>query len=290
VSNQGEWGPEDEPPHTSRGLSRRELLVGGTAALLAGLWPGRARAGDAPVGEDFEFIAVNDLHFTDPRRCPPWFEKTFAAMRASAPRAELVVVSGDLTSDATEAQFRGMREAFERLQLPVKVTPGNHDVAADGSRGQFERHFPGCLNYALEHRGWQLFFLDSVASRAFENTRIPRATLQWLDDNLKRFDPRRPTVIATHFPLGPGIVRRPLDADELLRRFERFNLQAILNGHWHGYTEARVRGILATTNRCCSRARGNHDGSPQKGWFVCTARAGTITRRFVAVPDELMRR
>jgi hypothetical protein len=36
-------------------------------------------------------------------------------------------------------------------------------------------------------------------------------------------------------------------------------------------------------------ARGNHDGSPLKGWLVCTARAGTLTRRFVAVPDELMR-
>jgi hypothetical protein len=280
--------PDDRLPQSS-GLTRRELLVGGAAALVAGLWPGRGRAAGA-AAEDFEFFAANDLHFTDPRRCPPWFAKAFAAMRRSAPRAEFLVVSGDLTSDASDAQLRGMRDAFAALELPVKVVPGNHDVTRDGATARFERVFPGSVNYAFEHRGWQLFCLNSVASRAFEHTRIPPATLRWLDDNLKRFDPKRPTVIATHFPLGPGVIRRPLDADELLRRFERFNLQAILNGHWHGYTEARVRGVLATTNRCCSRARGNHDGSPQKGWFVCTARAGTITRRFVAVPDELMRK
>jgi hypothetical protein len=282
--------PEDHPRQSSGGLSRRELLVGGAAALLAGLWPGRGRAAGAAAGEDFEFFAANDLHFTDPRKCPPWFERAFAAMRASAPRAEFLLVSGDLTSDASEAQLRGMRAAFARLELPVKVMPGNHDVAANGSTAHFERHFPGCVNYAFEQRGWQFFCLNSVASRAFENTRIPAATFTWLDENLARFDPGKPTVIATHFPLGPRIVRRPRNADELLARFARFNLQAILNGHWHGFTEARVRAATATTNRCCSRARGNHDGSPLKGWFVCAARGGTITRRFVAVPEELMRR
>jgi len=271
-----------------RGPSRRDFLVGGAAALVAALWPGRGRAAGAAAA-DFEFLAANDLHFADPRRCAPWFEKAFAAMRASAPRADFLVVSGDLSTDASDAQLGGMRAAFAALGLPVKVVPGNHDVARDGSRARFDRHFPGSRNYAFDHRGWSFFCLDSVESRAFEHTRIPAATLRWLDDNLGRFDPARPTVVATHFPLGPGVVRRPLNADALLARFERFNLQAILCGHWHGYTEARVRGVLATTNRCCSRARGNHDGSPQKGWFVCAARGGTVTRRFVAAPDELIR-
>jgi hypothetical protein len=274
------------------GLSRRDFLRGGAAALLAaGLWPGRLRAGAPPKGEagDFDFIAVNDVHFADPKLCPPWFEQAFDAMRVSAPKAELVVISGDLSTEATAAQFGGFRAALERLKLPVHVTLGNHDVARDGSHATYDRHFPDRVNYAIEHRGWQLFHLNSVESRAASGTSIPRATLGWLDDNLKRFDPGKPTVISTHYPLGPGVIRRPRNADDLLRRFERFDLRAIFNGHWHGYTEARVRGIIATTDRCCSRRRGNHDGSPLKGWFVCEARGGTISRRFVAVPAGLMR-
>ncbi|HEY3354201.1 MAG TPA: metallophosphoesterase [Polyangia bacterium] len=274
------------------GLTRRDFLVHGTAAaLLAGLWPGRGRAGDAPRGEagDFDFIAVNDLHFADPRKCPPWFDQAFDAMKVSAPKAELVLVSGDLSTHATEPQLGGLRECLERLKLPVHVTPGNHDVAKDGSHALYDRQFPTRVNYAVEHRGWQFFHLNSAESRAAEGTRIPPATLRWLDDNLKKFDPRKPTVISTHFPLGPRIVRRPRNADDLLRRFERFNLRAIFNGHWHGQTQSVVRDAVVTTDRCCSRRRGNHDGSPLKGWFVCEARAGTITRRFASVPAAPMK-
>jgi hypothetical protein len=31
----------------------------------------------------------------------------------------------------------------------------------------------------------------------------------------------------------------------------------------------------------CSRVRNNHDGSPEKGWFVCQPMNGEIKRRFV---------
>ena len=35
------------------------------------------------------------------------------------------------------------------------------------------------------------------------------------------------------------------------------------------------------TDRCCARVRNNHDGSPEKGWFVCQAVNGQIKRNFV---------
>src|SRR5687767_10693036 len=70
--------------------NRRSFLIGASAGLMAaGVWPGRLFAEEA-VGENgsFQFLAVNDVHFTDPKKCPQWFEKIFAAMRRSAPKAE----------------------------------------------------------------------------------------------------------------------------------------------------------------------------------------------------------
>ena len=72
-----------------------------------------------------------------------------------------------------------------------------------------------------------------------------------------------------------------LDLDEVFKRFEPFNVQAILNGHFHGYTEGKWRQSWITTNRCCSRYRVNTDGHAAKGWFVCEARDGQIRRRAV---------
>ena len=36
-----------------------------------------------------------------------------------------------------------------------------------------------------------------------------------------------------------------------------------------------------TTNRCCALKRGNHDGTKEKGYFVCTADQAGISREFV---------
>ena len=76
-------------------------------------------------------------------------------------------------------------------------------------------------------------------------------------------------------------VARPLNADDLLERCYGLNLQAVFCGHFHGFTERPFQNSIITTDRCCSRVRSNHDGSPEKGWFVCQAVNGEIKRRFV---------
>lgn len=264
--------------------TRREFIQSAVAAAAAGaLWPGRARAADAAAGENgsFTFLAANDLHFTDPKLCAPWFERAFKAMRASAPKAEFLLVSGDLTSSATGAEFGGLTEAFQTLGLPIHAVAGNHDLAPDGSRTAYDAHFPGQHHYAFEHRGWQFFGFNSAPSQEYENTMIRPSALKWMDETLPRFNSSKPSVVFTHFPLAHGVARRPTNADAVLERFKDFNVQAILTGHFHGYTEGLWKRSWITTNRCCSRCRDNMDGHPYKGWFVCEAREGRIHRRAV---------
>ena len=271
-------------------VSRREFLTrSGQALIAAGLWPGHVFAREA-AGEsgEFDFLAVNDVHFTDEKLCPPWFERAFAAMRASAPKAEFVILSGDLTSENTDLEYSGIKSLLPLLKVPVHLTLGNHDVKKDGSRSRFLRHFPGRLNYMFDHRGWQFVSIDSVQDRNAEKTKIPDDTLKWLDASLKKLDPRRPTILSTHFPLGYGLVRRPKNADQVLSRLSKFNLRGIFNGHWHAYTQIMFKDAIISTNRCCSRYRKNHDDSPLKGWYVCESRQGQISRRFVSAPAELL--
>ena len=94
-------------------------------------------------------------------------------------------------------------------------------------------------------------------------------------------EPRLPTVVFTHFPLGAGAPMRPLNAEDLLTRFVPFNLQAVYCGHHHGFTEHPFHQAAVTTNRCCSLKRANHDGTKAKGFFVCTAADGHVQRQFV---------
>jgi len=109
-------------------------------------------------------------------------------------------------------------------------------------------------------------------------------TLQWLDDTLPNVEKWRPTVLFTHFPLGLLTPYRPLNAEAVLARFKDYNLQAVFNGHFHGFTARWFGNATITTNRCCAISRENHDGTKEKGYFVCEARDGHITRTFVEVP------
>jgi 3',5'-cyclic AMP phosphodiesterase CpdA len=184
--------------------------------------------------------------------------------------------------------LKALKEMWPQLKIPVYVTPGNHDVSISGDMSMFEKFYPGSRNYVIKHKDWNIINLNSTESRAAENTNIPEDTFNWLDLNIKNLDPQTPTIISTHYPLGAGLVRRPLNSDRLLRRFSKFNLAAVFNGHWHGYTQTLYNNAYITTGRCCSRYRSNYDGSRLKGWFVCRAENGQVSRRFVAAPEELL--
>ena len=174
-----------------------------------------------------------------------------------------------------------------RAGIPCHAVVGNHDYQSDTDRSAYERIFPEQINYSFAHRGWQIIGLDSSEGTKAKETKISATTLTWLDQNLSKLDLHRPTILFTHFPLGDSVVARPLNADDLLERCYGLNLQAVFCGHFHAFTERPFQKSIITTDKCCSRVRSNHDGSPEKGWFVCQAMNGEIKRRFVEFrPNE----
>ncbi len=260
-------------------ISRRAALRLSAGGLLAaGLWPGALRAAGNGKGGEFTFVVVNDLHYLN-EKCGPWFEKLVAQMKVAKP--ELCLMVGDWTEHGLANQLEPVRDAFKALGAAVHGVIGNHDYLGIKDRSAYEKAFPDRINYHVEHRDWQLVALDSSAGQLFAGFAIQPHTLRWLDENLPKLDKRKPLIVQTHFPLGPDHLSRPLNADAVLERFKEHNLQTVFNGHFHGLTERKLGEVALTTNRCCSFARRNHDGSKEKGYFLCRAKDGKITREFV---------
>ena len=264
-------------------ITRRDALRLTTALAMTSF----ARAAEAEGG--FDFIAVNDLHFSD-EKCAPFFQNVVARMRESAPHAALCLISGDLADRGTPEQYAALRVCLDQLGVPVFAVPGNHDYQTDEDRAAYDAAWPGRSNYVHTHGGWQFIGLDSTQGMEFDGTVIGDATLAWCDENLPKLDARAPTVAFTHFPLGPGTVYHPRNADALLARLDKLNLRGTFSGHWHGLNEQHIHHADVVVNRCCARVRENRDGSPLKGWWVCRAAAdGTLTRRFAALAAETAR-
>lgn len=263
-------------------FTRRQALAGSAAALLAGgLWPGWAKAQDADRGEDFTFICVNDLHYFNDR-CTPFFQQMVKQMRCTE-GAEFCLIVGDLAEDGTAKQMGAIHELLRGLKMPIHVVVGNHDYDGHDDRAAFEARFPHSINYQFEHRGWQFVALDTTQGRKASGTSVQRDTMQWLADRAPKLDQTRPTALFTHFPMGNWVPSRPVNADDVLSAFKPVNLRAVFNGHFHAFTERRRGKVVLTTDKCCSFHHANHDGSPEKGYFVCQAKDGDIQRTFVEV-------
>ena len=264
-------------------LSRRDLMRLSASALLAGsLWPGRLFAAEKDSGA-FEFVIINDIHYVDDADGKWLADIVVKSIKQEAPKAEFLIIAGDLSEDGSAKQVGGVKAAMETLKLPLHVVVGNHDyVPKTKNRAAYEQLFPKAINYAFEHKGWNFVALDSTDGVKAQANVLP-PTMNWLDQNLKKIDKSRPMLLFTHFPLGPGVSNRSLNADAVLERFKGHNLSCVFGGHHHGFTEKKVEEVVLTTNRCCSLTKANHDGTKEKGYFVCSAKEGKVAARFVQV-------
>ncbi len=251
--------------------------------LALGLWPGALRAAGLAEAGEFTFIVVNDLHYQSDK-CGAWFERVVRQMKATEPKPALCLILGDYSEHGTAKEIGAAKEAFARLELPTFGVIGNHDHTVGDDRTAYEKLFPNALNYVVEQNGWQFVGLDTTEGQKAGGTAIGGETLKWVDENLPKLDRTKPLVIFTHFPLGLLTPYRPKNADDLLIRFKDHNLQSVFNGHFHGFTERQMGRVTLTTNKCCAISRANHDGTKEKGYFLCTAKDGKVSRQFVEVP------
>jgi len=260
------------------------LGLSASALLSLGLWPGALRAQGKRRAGNFNFVVINDIHYIN-EKCAAFLERVLQKVKAG-PKAEFCLLAGDLSHHGTEAELRAVKEIFGTLGIPLFALPGNHDYVTQTDRNPYETVFPGRLNYYFVHNGWQFVGFDSTEGLRADKTTIHEPAVDFLVSTLKKISKTEPTVAFTHFPLGEKVEKRPLNAEAVLNMFREHNLQATFGGHHHAFTERNFQQATLVTNRCCSFSQPNHDGTKEKGYFICDARDGHISRSFVEVPTQ----
>jgi hypothetical protein len=263
-----------------RDPSRRHFLGKLGAMCAAGASARLLRAADPPGEPAFRFLVVNDLHHAAPE-CTPFFEAMIAQMKSHGPVAFCLAV-GDIADTGLPDSLVAMRGLFATLGAPVYTVPGNHECDVAWNTAIYNEVFPDRLNYHFTHDSWQFIGFDSTEGNAWHDTTIGDEAIAFLDRTVPTLDPRAPAVVFTHFPLAAGIRLAPLNAAEVLARFDRLNLKAVFGGHFHARTERDHRSAVVLTNACCSRVSDNHDGSIREGYLLCSAFAdGRLVREFI---------
>jgi Icc protein len=195
---------------------------------------------------------LSDLHV-----CDEWegvdpvtrVERVVEAVRSLPNPVDAVVVTGDLTDDGSEENYRRVRELLERFDVPVHVLPGNHDdrrnlrQAFDLSGAEAEP-----VNYSVAVGALRLVVFDSIVPGQ-DPGEYGQDQLGWLDQELGRHSDS-PTLLALHHPPlvtgSPGwdaINLTPADREAMAEVIARHpQLLAIAGGHLHRTTTATLAG------------------------------------------------
>ena len=178
------------------------------------LWP---RVWDTQ--DVFRVTQFSDMHFCtepegEPRNTDDTWDAVFAdAFESSRPIPELVVITGDIAHNGTEAEYEKVAEKLARLPVPAVVCPGNHDrqVPFDAILPR-----PGLSNgHTMRVGSWLFVFADSNADgrdqrpdgslvdredRTHKHGRFGDPEVVWVAETVNRSD-------AEHALGGPTIRR-----------------------------------------------------------------------------------
>jgi 3',5'-cyclic-AMP phosphodiesterase len=186
-------------------LTRRELLRLGAGSLLAaGFWPGALGAADVK-SDDFHFLVVNDTHCIA-KKDADRLERVVKQMKAHDEKPVLCLHLGDLSDHGKAPELGPVRDVFKTLGVPVHYVPGNHDYLTADDRKAYDDLFPEFRNYHFDHGGWQFVGIDSTEGKLFMASTVQKDVLKYLDDALPKLDKMKPTILFTHFPLGPRVL------------------------------------------------------------------------------------
>ncbi len=188
-------------------------------------------------------------HLSDPHIGADWANRDpDAGLRTAIesvcslrPRPAAVLISGDLSDNARDAEYERVRDLLAPIEAPVYVLPGNHD-----DRRTLRRHFavPGAdddpIQYSVDVGPMRLVMLDTTRPGEDAGT-LDANRLDWLDAELAAV-PQVPTVLAMHHP--PLVTGVPAWDAICLPASDRHELGEVLSRH------RQVRRLVAGHLHC----------------------------------------
>ena len=252
---------------------------------------------DTTKTNSFRFVFMTDIHIQPERGAIEGFKAAINAVNALKPKPAFVITGGDLIMDAL-AQGYGRADSLYKLyieteklfQMPVYNTIGNHEIFGLYKQSNIE---PSHLEYgkkmyanrlgegktyrSFDFKNWHFVLLDAMGMTPERKYigHVDSTQLKWLKQDLETTGAERPLIIVTHIPFytiysqylnGPTAeVNKALivvNAHEISKVCEDYNLKLVLQGHLHTVEEIFYRDVryIIGGSVCGAWWKGAHQG------------------------------
>jgi 3',5'-cyclic AMP phosphodiesterase CpdA len=185
-------------------------------------------------------VHLSDLHMgrLEPQVLPPLIQVVRGA------RADLVVISGDFTQRATDAQFRSARAFLDAIDQNTLCVPGNHDVPLWNIAARFltpfdryRRHISPDLSPEYEDQEMIVVGVNTARSFAWGEGRINLGEVERIRARMGAVRPETTRIVVTHHPfdLPPGVREQRLvgRARSAMAQLAAAGVHLFLSGHLH---------------------------------------------------------
>ncbi|MCU4179879.1 phosphodiesterase [Bosea sp. BH3] len=166
------------------------------------------------------------------------------------PRPDMIVVSGDVGDDGTDAEYAFVAAGLRGLGVPFVVVPGNHDL-----REPLRRAFSEEMGRAASHLAFQrhiggvrIIGLDTLVE-GHAHGALSDEQLHWLEKELNDTGTKPTLIVMHHPPCQTGIpsmdaIGLRLGREWLMELLERrADILGILSGHVHRAIFTRLAQI-----------------------------------------------
>jgi 3',5'-cyclic AMP phosphodiesterase CpdA len=154
---------------------------------------------------------------------------------ANEQKPAFVIGLGDLSSFGTQEQLQSFVEITNNLEVPLFLTPGNHDVKENGL--EYYHSLWGSGNYSFSFGNYTFVSVDT------SSIEVSNDQLDWLEGKLQG-DSKK--VVFTHVPIfDPREVDEPhalpdtLETSRFQEIIDAYEVDLFLSGHIHMFNQTR---------------------------------------------------
>ncbi len=188
-------------------------------------------------------VHISDLHFG---RTETALEHALKKIIINQ-HPDLIIISGDLTQRATQAQFMEAKKFFQSLPYPMLIVPGNHDVPLYSFWTRFTRpyakyrqHISDDLEPLYQDDEMLVVGINTVRIFKLKEGRVNAKQIERARRVLMSIPPEKIKIIVSHHPFNipMGHYKRPLSqARRFWKDLHEMGVDLFLSGHLHDTLE-----------------------------------------------------
>jgi outer membrane protein assembly factor BamB/predicted phosphodiesterase len=204
------------------------------------------------AAETFRFALFTDLHIQmiNPQ---PAIDLQNAVNDVNALQGiDFVIVSGDVTESGDWASLQKAKSILDGLSIPYYITVGNHELKwSESGATDFVKVF-GADKFSFMHKGFRFIGFATGPVIKMGDGHVAPQDIDWVSEELSKNGKNIPVIAVTHYPLLGGDVDNWYDMTDVLRKY---NVQAVLGGHYHRNVIFSYDGIPGIINRSTLKAK-----------------------------------